>query len=477
MKVLFVASEAVPFIKSGGLADVAHALPKKLREMGVDVRVVIPKYGAIPEKLLAGSKKVAQCTVPMNWRQQYCGVIEVVHDTIPYYLIDNEYYFNREGLYGYFDDGERYAFFCRAVLEMLEPLDFIPDVIHLNDWHTGMVSVLFSDEYLYRPGFSRTKTLFTIHNLKYQGIFPAGILPDLLNLSMDYFNSGELEFYGNVSFMKAGVRFSNYITTVSPSYAMEIQNPFFGEHMDGVIRDRESTLSGIVNGIDMEIYNPKKDPHLLKPYDIATVWRKKENKEELQRQLGLPARSDVPMLAMVTRLADMKGLDLIAHVLHEILQMDMQMVILGTGEHRYEQMFRDFQALYPEKLSAQIRFDNALSHMIYGASDFFLMPSLFEPCGLGQLIALRYGSIPIVRETGGLKDTVVPWDEFSGEGNGFSFANYNAHEMLNAIRYGFQCYGDAGQWKTIQKNAMKSDNSWTHSAKLYKDLYERLASR
>ncbi len=475
MKVLFVASEAVPFIKSGGLADVAHALPKKLREMGVDVRVVIPKYGAIPPSLLEGSQRVAECTVSMSWRRQSCGVDEATYDGIPYYLIENEFYFNRDGLYGYFDDGERYSFFCRAVLEMLEPLDFIPDIIHLNDWHTGIVSVLLSDDYLYRPGMSHIRTVFTIHNLKYQGIFPAEILPDLLNLSMDYFNSGELEFHRNISFMKAGIRYSHYVTTVSPTYAMEIQNPFFGEHMDGVIRDRERALFGIVNGIDTEMYNPKKDPCLHHTYDITSVWRKRENKEELQRQLGLPVRADVPMLAMITRLTDQKGFDLIAHVLHEILQQDMQMVVLGTGEHRYEQMFRDFEKWYPDKLSAQIRFDSGLSHLIYGASDLFLMPSLFEPCGLGQMIALRYGSIPVVRETGGLKDTVEPWNEFSGEGNGFSFSNYNAHEMLHSIRYALQCYRDPGQWKTIQKNAMKADNSWTHSAKLYNDLYNRLA--
>ena len=477
MKVLFVASEAVPFVKSGGLADVAHALPKKLREMGVDVRVVIPKYGMIPEKLLAGSRKVADFIVPMNWRQQACGIEEVTHDGIPYYLVDHEFYFNRDALYGYYDDGERYAFFCRAVLEMLEKVDFIPDIMHMNDWHTGMVSVLLSDEYLYRPGHGHIKTVFTIHNLKFQGNYPPGVLPDLLNLSLDYFNSGELEFHGNVSFMKAGIRYSHYVTTVSPTYAMEIQNPFFGERMDGVIRDRESALFGIVNGIDAEMYNPKTDPYLHHSYDLSSVWRKRENKEELQRQLELPVRADVPMLAMITRLTDQKGFDLIAHVLHEILQMDLQMVVLGTGEHRYEQMLRDFQQMYPEKLSAQIRFDTPLSHLIYGASDLFLMPSLFEPCGLGQMIALRYGSIPIVRETGGLKDTVEPWNEFSGEGNGFSFSNYNAHEMLHSIRYAIQCYRDSGQWKSIQRNAMKADNSWTHSAKLYKDLYTRLSSR
>ncbi len=477
MKVLFVASEAVPFIKSGGLADVAHALPKKLREMGVDVRVVLPKYGAIPKTLLVDSRKVAECTVRMGWRRQYCGIEEVMHDTIPYYLVDNEYYFKRDGLYGYFDDGERYSFFCRAVLEMLEPLDFIPDIIHLNDWHTGMVSVLFSDEYIYRTGLQHIKTLFTIHNLKYQGIFPPGILPDLLNLPMGYFDSGELEFHNNISFMKAGIRFSHYVTTVSPTYSMEIQNPFFGEKMDGVIRDRESALFGIVNGIDTEIYNPKTDPYLYRPYDITSVWHKRENKEELQRMLGLPNRPDVPLLAMITRLTDQKGLDLVAHVLQEILQLDIQMVVLGTGEHKYEQMFRHFQGTFPDKLSAQIRFDNSLSHLIYGASDLFLMPSLFEPCGLGQLIALRYGSIPVVRETGGLKDTVEPWDELSGEGNGFTFSNYNAHEMLQAIRYALQCFHDSAQWKTIQKNAMKADNSWTHSGELYKSLYDKLAAR
>lgn len=477
MKVLFVASEAVPFIKSGGLADVAHALPKKLREMGVDVRVVIPKYGTIPAELLESSRRVAECTVSMSWRRQYCGVEEVVADGITYYLIDNEYYFKRNTLYGFFDDGERYSFFCRAVLEMLDYLDFVPDVIHLNDWHTGMVSVLFSDEYIYRPGYGHIKIMYTIHNLKYQGLFPAEILPDLLNLSMNYYNSGELEFYRAVSFMKAGIRFSHYVTTVSPSYAMEIQNPFFGERMDGVIRDRESVLFGIVNGIDTDIYNPKTDSHLVKNYDLATVWRKRENKQALQEEIGLPVNPEVPMMAMVTRLADMKGLDLVAHVLHEILRLDIQVVILGTGEHRYEQMFRDFQRMYPEKLAAQIRFDEGLAHRIYGSSDLFLMPSLFEPCGLGQMIALRYGCVPVVRETGGLRDTVEPWNEFSGEGNGFSFSNYNAHEMLHAVRYALQCYREPKQWKNIQKNAMSVDNSWNHSAEQYRDLYSRLASR
>lgn len=477
MKVLFAASEAVPYIKSGGLADVAHALPKKLREQGVDVRVVLPKYGAIPEALLKDSLPVAECTVKMNWRQQPCTIEAVEADGIPYYLVDNPYYFKRDGLYGHYDDGERFSFFCRAVLEMLEPLDFIPDILHLNDWHTGMVSALFSDEYIHREGFGHIRTLFTIHNLKYQGNFPPGILPDLLNLSLDYYNSGELEFHRQVSFMKAGIRFSHYVTTVSPTYAMEIQNPFFGEKMDGIIRDRETALFGIVNGIDTDIYDPRKDPHLHKPYDLTSVWRKRENKEALQQELGLPVRADVPLLAMVTRLADMKGLDLVTHVLHEMLQQDLQVVILGTGEHRYEQMFRDFQGMYPEKLSAQIRFDEGLARRIYASSDLFLMPSLFEPCGLGQMIALRYGSIPIVRETGGLKDTVEPWNEFSGEGNGFTFANYNAHEMLYAIRYALQCYREPTQWKTIQKNAMSADNSWNHSAQQYKDLYQRLAGR
>jgi len=319
------------------------------------------------------------------------------------------------------------------------------------------------------------RTVFTIHNLKYQGIFPPSVLPDLLNLSMDYYNSGELEFYRNINFMKAGIRYSNYVTTVSPSYAQEIQNPFFGERLDGAIRDREQALFGIVNGIDWDLYNPETDPNLYKNFDGKASWHKRENKEELQKQLGLPVRAEVPMIGMVTRLADMKGLDLITHMFDEIMELDVQFVVLGTGEHRYESFFQDAQKRWPDKVSATVGFDIQLSHRIYASSDLFLMPSLFEPCGLGQLIALRYGSIPIVRETGGLRDTVFPYNEFSGEGNGFSFSNYNAHEMLHAIRYALSFYHQQGVWKGIVQNAMKSDNSWHHSAEQYNELYERLA--
>lgn len=474
MKVLFTASEAVPFIKSGGLADVAHALPKTLRALGVDVRVVLPKYGAISDALLANSTKVAEFSIPVGWRQQYCGIWTVDYDGIPYYFVDNEYYFKRDTLYGHYDDAERFAFFCTAVLEMLPQIDFMPNVLHLNDWHTGMISAQLNEIYRHRPGYEALRTVFTIHNLQYQGIFTPECLHNLLNLPMNDYYSGALEFYGNINFMKAGISFSNLITTVSPSYAEEIQTAYFGEQLDGLMRWRSDSLKGIVNGIDTALYNPLTDVRLPQPYDLEHIAQKGTNKAALQKRMGLPVRPDVPVLAMVTRLADMKGLDLIAGVLHQIMSEDLQLIVLGSGEQRYEHMFQEFQRWYPDKLAIYIGFNAELSHQIYGGADLFLMPSRFEPCGLGQLIALTYGTVPIVRETGGLKDTVMPWNEFTGEGNGFSFANYNAHDMLHVIHYALSCYRNPAVWQQIVTNAMSADNSWEHSAKQYLELYEKL---
>lgn len=477
MKVLFVASEVVPFIKTGGLADVAYALPKRLKEQNVDIRVVLPKYSAIPEEYKEKMEFVTDFEVKIGWRNQFVGIEKLELDGVQFYFIDNKYYFERHGIYGHYDDGERFSYFSKAVLEMMDKIDFIPDIIHMNDWHTGMVSLIFKDHYSYKEEFKNTKTVYTIHNLKYQGVFPPGVLDDLLNLNMSYFDEGYIEFFGNINFMKAGVLYSDAVTTVSRTYAEEIQHEYFGEKLHGVVQNRSHDLYGIVNGIDYEIYNPKKDGNIEKNYDLRSVNRKTENKTALQKELGLPVNSEVPMIGMVTRLADMKGLDLIERIVHELLEEDVQLVVLGTGEKKYESMMYELQHRYPEKVSATMKFDGGLAHRIYASSDMFMMPSRFEPCGLGQLIALRYGSIPIVRETGGLKDTVKPYNEFTGEGVGFGFTNYNAHELLYSLKYALDIYKDKTKWKNLVKNAMREDNSWKTSADIYKKLYEKITAK
>ena len=474
MKVVFIASEGVPFSKSGGLADVVGALPKELRRQGMDVSVLLPKYGEIPEPLRERSELKSSFTTHLGWRQQYCGIEVVDYEGIPFYLMDNQHYFNRGELYGYDDDAERYVFFCRAALQALPEVELQPDVIHLHDWQTGLISVLLKAHYGQDPFYENTKTIFTIHNLKYQGIFPKTILSDMLDLGWDYFSSDGLEFYGNVNFLKAGLAYSDLLTTVSPTYAQEIQHPFFGENLHGFLQKRKEDLSGIINGIDYEEYNPDDDPHIFRSYNADSLRYKVENKLQLQKQLDLPVDGKIPMMGIISRLVSQKGLDLIGHVLDEILAQDVQLVVLGTGDQYYEDMFRAKASQHPTKLSANIRFDNTLAHRIYAGTDLFLMPSLFEPCGLSQLIALRYGSLPIVRETGGLNDTVTSYNSKTGEGNGFSFTNYNAHDMLYTISRALELYRNKPIWTRIRKNAMRMDFSWNRSAAEYIGLYQRL---
>ncbi len=474
IKVLYVASEVVPFVKTGGLADVAFSLPKELKKLGVDIRVVLPKYKDIPEKYNKSIKPLTSFEVEVGWRKQYCGIEQMRYKGVTFYLVDNEYYFKRDGLYGFYDDGERYAFFCRAVLETINNLDLGIDIMHCNDWHSGMISTLLHAHYRKNPKFQKIKTLFTIHNLKYQGVFSKDILWELLNLGPEYYNIDSLEFNGGVSFMKGAIKYSNLITTVSETYAEEIQIPFYGEGLDGLLRGRKDDIRGIVNGIDYGIYNPKKDRNILVNYDMKSIEKKVENKIKLQRKLKLPKERDIPLIGMVSRLVKMKGIDLVIHILEELLSRDVQIVILGTGSFEFESRIKEIAHKYPNKLSANIEFDNRLAHRIYAASDMFLMPSLFEPCGLGQLIALRYGTIPIVRETGGLSDTVTSYNESTGEGNGFSFTNYNAHDMLYTIDRALKLYRDKATWKKIIENAMIEDYSWSKSAHKYKAMYEEL---
>lgn len=478
MKILYVAAEAVPFAKTGGLADVAGSLPKALKADGVDVRVIMPKFGKIPEAYRNAMEHVYDGELPVAWRKKYVGLDKYELDGVTYYFVDNEEYFNREGFYGYDDDAERFSFFSRAVLDLLPEMDFWPDVIHTNDWHAGLVNVFLKLEHMGDARYERIKTVYTIHNLKYQGVFPKDVMPDVLGLDWKYFNNGDLEFYDAVNFMKGGIIYADAVTTVSKTYAKEIQYPYFGEHLDGLLRSREQDLSGIVNGIDYDVYNPRTDKYIFETYDEGSLDRKLDNKTELQKSLGLPERRKVPLIAIVSRLVEPKGMDLVVRMMDEILQHeDIQLVVLGTGEKRYEDWFKGLAWRYPKKVSVNIYFSNELAQRIYAGADIFLMPSKYEPCGIGQLIALRYGTIPVVRQTGGLKDTVQQYNKYTQEGNGFVFNNYNAHEMMYALKRALSFYGNYEIWHKIQLNAVQSDFSWKRSAKEYEALYKRLTAK
>ena len=477
MRVLYVAAEAVPFAKTGGLADVAGSLPKELVKQGVDIRVVMPKFGKISAEYIDKMEHLYDGTLNVAWRDKFVGVDRLVMDGVTYYFIDNEEYFYREGFYGYDDDAERFSFFARAVLNLLEAMDFWPDIIHANDWHAGLVPVLLKLEHMGDARYEKIRTIYTIHNLKYQGVFPKNVMTDVLGLDWQYFNNGDFEFFDAVNFMKAGIIYADYVSTVSKTYAEEIQYDYYGEHLEGLLRKRREELFGIVNGIDYDIYNPETDKNLYVNYDIKkAVEGKSDNKVRLQRDLGLPENRRTPMVSMITRLVANKGLDLVIRILDEILQHEnVQFVLLGTGDRGYEDWFKELAWRYPNKVSINIRFSNELAQRIYAASDIFLMPSMFEPCGLGQLIAMRYGTIPVVRETGGLKDTVVQFDRSDvDKGNGFLFYEYNAHEMMYALKRALAAYGNLREWRQLIFTAMHSDFSWKRSAKEYETLYERL---
>jgi len=474
VNILFAVSECVPFVKSGGLADVAGALPKELKKLGVEVRIILPNYSLIPQKLRDGCTLHKVINVPLGWRNQYCGILKGEQDGITYYLIDNEYYFKRDSLYGHYDDGERFSYFSKAVLECIPHLDFEVDVLHSHDWHTAMVNFLLREKYRDNPLYEHIKTVYTIHNLQFQGVFPPEVMYDLLELGDEYFHSEQLEFYGNVNFMKGGIIASDQITAVSPTYKEEIQYEFFGEKLDGLLRKYNDKLSGIVNGIDTSVYNPETDSYITAQYAVDSLYEKNENKRALQRYFGLPEKEDTPIISMVTRLTKQKGLDLVRTVFREIMEEDVQCIILGSGDSEYEQFFEWMAYEYPEKVKVYIGFNEELAHQVYAGSDLFLMPSLFEPCGLGQLIALAYGTIPIVRETGGLNDTVQSYDEETGEGNGFSFTNFNAHDMLHTVLRAIEFYHDKPVWDRLVKQAMTEDYSWEKSALAYKKLYKSL---
>ncbi|MDN5294243.1 MAG: starch synthase [Eubacteriales bacterium] len=475
LKILLVAAEVTPFAKTGGLADVAGSLPKALATLGNDVRVVMPKYRPISDTI----RTLFDFPVQVGQRRETAVLRESmleaqmgdIRRTVPVYFIDNYHYFDRDNMYGYWDEAERFAFFCRAVLEMLPRLNFQPDVIHCNDWQTGPICMLLREKYSRDPFYSRIATVYTVHNLRYQGNFPREVL-SLFNLGMEVFTPEKVEFYGSFSFMKAGLVYADVITTVSSRYAQEVQTPEFGERMDGILRKRSHDLFGIVNGINIHEFNPKTDPRIYRNYDINNLADKKDNKFALQRELGLPER-DVPVIGMVTRLVDQKGLDLLDEIKDELLQEDIQLVVLGTGDPHYEDMLRRMKEKYPDKVAVNIGFNGILAQRIYAGSDMFLMPSRFEPCGLGQLISLRYGTIPIVRATGGLADTVVDYNPETGMGNGFSFDHYSAFELLHTIRRALSTYRDRERWEKLMRAAMEADFSWNRSAAEYLEVFDR----
>lgn len=475
MRVLFAASEAHPFIKSGGLGDVMGALPKELRNLDVDARVIIPRYKNIRQDLFNNMMYIRSFNVPVGWRNQNCDVFEYTYDNIVYYFIGNDYYFNRNEMYGHLDDGEKFAFFSRAVLNFIKENDWCPDVIHCNDWQTGMLPVMLRVEYSNDSFYSNIKTVYSIHNLLFQGNFSPSVLPELFGYDYSLYDNMSLELNGHVSYMKGGINFSDKVSTVSRTYAEEIKTIEYGENLEGLLWYRSNDLIGIVNGIDYNEYNPESDMHICKKYSIYNLHDKFENKRDLQRSLGLPINDNAPVISIISRLTSQKGIDLIINSIEPILERGAQLIVLGTGEERYENYFRWLQDKYRDRVSTNIQFDNGLAHRIYAGSDIFLMPSMFEPCGLGQLIALRYGTVPIVRETGGLKDTVIPYNEITGVGNGFSFRQYKSEDLSLIMNYALDVYyNNKDSWRSLVSQAISSDNSWSKSANEYKNLYERI---
>ncbi len=471
MKVLYAVSEAKPFIASGGLGDVAGSLPAALRKRLIGCRVVMPLYEGIPEKFKNEMKFITHITVPVAWRRQYCGIFEAKYNGVIYYFLDNQYYFKRQGIYGHYDDAERFAFFSRAVLEMIPYIDFKPDVINCNDWQTALVPVYYSLFYGEKEGFQNIKTAFTIHNIQYQGKFGEEILEDVLGVPNKY--ASLLHNDDCINLMKGAIECANAVTTVSPSYAKEILDPYYSHGLDNILSARSWKIHGILNGIDTVSNDPMGDKHLPVNFNSEDVSGKAVCKAELQKEMGLPERAETPVIGMVTRLVSHKGLDLVQCVLEELLcTSDVQVVVLGSGDWQYETFFTELAAKYPDKLAVKIGFVPALASRIYGGSDIFLMPSQSEPCGLSQMFALRYGSIPIVRATGGLRDSVK--DSGDNEGNGFVFEDYNAHAMLHTIRRALEGYNDKEGWTILRKRAMECDYSWGRSANEYIKLYKAL---
>ncbi len=478
MKILFAASEAAPYIKTGGLGDVAYALPKALAEAGHEVKIILPLYGVIKQNKaqMDDLTFVGAVSTPLAWRSQYTGIYREGEGHNPEYLfIDNEYYFTRSdgyAIYGDYDDGEKFAFFSRAILETMQEIEYIPDVLHCNDWQTALVPIFLRRFY---PQYQGVRTIYTIHNIEYQGKMPRGFAFDVLGLGEGDANT--LTYEGYINLMKGAIVTADAVTTVSETYADEILTAYYAHGLHFILRDCRDKLSGIVNGIDMELFDPAADPALFMNYNstVAGLKGKARNKLFLQEELGLRPEADVPLVAMVGRLVSHKGLDLVEHVIDDLMATGIQLAILGTGEARFEEMARQAAERYPGRVSAEILFDSKLASRIYAGADLFLMPSRSEPCGLAQMVAMRYGAVPVVRETGGLKDTVPAYDPTDGSGRGFTFVDYNAHEMLYAVQRAVSLYRDDRKaFTALQKRNMKANFGWTSSVKKYEKLYKKL---
>lgn len=475
MQIVFASAECAPFVKTGGLGDVAGSLPAALVRAGAEVIVMVPKYATIKDEYKAQMEHFSDFYVSLGWRNEYCGLEKLEHDGVTYMFVDNERYFARDYPYGFFDDGERFAFFSKAITESLQhlPADFECDILHCNDWQTALAPVFLREFYQGLPLYDRVKTVFSIHNVAFQGQFSDTVMEDILGVAHIPAAATQLRCDAcSINYMLGALHYADAITTVSPTYASEIQTPEFGEGLDGVLRERSYALQGILNGIDVAAFDPATDKRIAANYTVDDRSGKAVCKAKLQEELGLEVRDDRPLMVMVTRLTRQKGMDLVMYALDRILSGGVQVAVLGTGDRDYEDGLRYFQDKYPGSMAARIEFDPALSQRMYAAADMFLMPSKFEPCGLSQIIAMRYGTLPIVRETGGLKDTVIPYNEFTGEGTGFSFSNFNGDEMGDAVFRAARLFWDnRDAWNQLVTQAMSQDFSWTRSADKYLDLY------
>lgn len=474
MRILFAGAECAPFVKTGGLGDVLGALPNELAERGDDVGVVLPLYQDIPDKYRQKMQYQGNFIVPVGWRNQYCGIFTYKHHGVTYFFIDNEYYFKRPGIYGYYDDGERFAYFQQAVIMMMERFNFIPSILHCNDYHTAFIPFLLHEKWGFVDAYRGIKTVLTIHNLEFQGKYNAKTLPGFFNMGYDWFDSGIVRQSGDVNWMKTGILYADRVTTVSPSYAREIQTPEFGQGLDGILRMCSHKVTGILNGIDFKRYNPETDPDIKANYNVRKLRKKVQNKIALQKELGLKRAAHIPLIGMVTRLTAQKGCQLLVDELDNILQFNVQVAILGNGDPFYEHALSEIAKRHPGKMSLTLAFDTKLAQRIYAGADSFLMPSAFEPCGLSQLIALHYGTLPVVHQIGGLADTVWVYDKTKNEGTGFGFKELSGYQMVQAIKKMLAAYGEKDIWFKMQRTAMKSDFSWHKSASDYQWMYREL---
>lgn len=475
MKILFAASEGAPFSKTGGLGDVIGALPKSLVKQGHEVAVALPYYDMVHAKFGDKIEDLLHFDIQVGWRKQYVGVKKLIQDDVTFYFIDNQYYFFRGHVYGDWDDGERFAYFQLAVLEMMERVDFIPDLLHVHDYHTAMMPFLLKEKYHWIQPYQDIRTVLTIHNLEFQGQFSDSMLSELFGVGYQRYADGTLRWNDCLNWMKAGILYADRVTTVSPSYAEEIKTAQFGCGLDQILRMESGKLVGIVNGIDTELYNPETDKLIPHHFSSKDLKGKAKNKAALQKRLGLPERPEVPLVGIVSRLTRQKGFDIVVEQLHSLLQEDVQIVLLGTGDPSFEQAFAWFGNAYPEKMSANLLFDVTLAQEIYAASDIFLMPSRFEPCGLSQLMSMRYGTLPLVHEVGGLRDTVQPYNQFDGSGTGFGFNNLDGYWLRDTFLKAIYLYKDEkDKWKDLQKEAMSRDFSWDTASKAYAEVYKQL---